>query len=143
MTTKKTFDESKLIQVKSLFSELPPVQKTVGYTQVELVQSMATEIKAAQEKGYTLAMILDMLKDNEITIGLSTLKKVLAEADEKAKAKARPKSPRSAKKSVQKDLLDDTEKTDFAQTKSTEKAKDESDTEAKDKPPVRKDTGKF
>jgi DNA-binding transcriptional MerR regulator len=97
---RKTYSTDFIEQLKAKLSEAPEVIKVRELTASEAVKEMAKEIHAMQNKGYTLAMILEMLKANNVNVSLATLKSAIAGT--KAKKKASTKN-----KPVQQDLLTD------------------------------------
>jgi hypothetical protein len=95
---RKTYNADFIEQLKAKLNEAPEVTKVRELTASEAVKEMAKEIHAMQNRGYTLAMILEMLKANEVDVSLATLKSAIAGT--KAKKKASTKN-----KPVQQDLL--------------------------------------
>jgi hypothetical protein len=93
---RKTYNAEFIEQLKTKLNEAPEVTKVRELTASEAVKEMAKEIHAMQNRGYTLAMILEMLKANEVDVSLATLKSAIAGT--KAKKKATKSKP------VQQDL---------------------------------------
>lgn len=92
---RKTYSIESIKSLKTKFAEVPEVTKVRELTASEAVKEMAKEINAMQKKGYTLAMILNMLKDNNVDVSLATLKTAIANKKDKknlqeAKKKAKP-----------------------------------------------------
>ncbi len=98
--SRKTYSIETIETLKAKLLEAPEVTKVRELTASEAVKEMAKEIHAMQKKGYTLAMILEMLKSNGIDVSLATLKSAIATTKAKKETKTKPKP-------VQQDLLTD------------------------------------
>lgn len=96
--SRKTYNSDFIEQLKAKLNEAPEVTKVRELTASEAVKEMAKEINEMQKKGYTLAMILEMLKANEVNVSLATLKAAISVTKSKKKAKIN-------KPSQQQDLL--------------------------------------
>lgn len=77
----------KVATALSALPEKPAAERQ--QTTAELLQALKPQIRAAQEKGYTLDEVADLLKNNGITISLSTLKSAYKTA-KKTTAKTKP-----------------------------------------------------
>lgn len=69
--------------------EKPKAEK--GLALKDAIASMKTEIRAAQEKGYTIEEIVQSLKGSGMDIGLTTLKAAMRQSAKKRTAKAATK----------------------------------------------------
>jgi hypothetical protein len=81
---KYTADQrDKVANALSALPEKPAAERP--QTTAELLQALKPQIKAAQEKGYTLDEVAELLKNNGISIRLSTLKSSFKPAKKKRK----------------------------------------------------------
>jgi len=90
--SRKTYNADFVEKLKAKLNEAPEVKKVRELTASEAVKEMAKEIHAMQKKGYTLAMILEMLKANDVNVSLATLKSSIAgtKAKKESKSKTKP-----------------------------------------------------
>ena len=65
-------ERNKIADALSALPEKPAAERP--QTTTELLQALKPKIKEAQDKGYTLDEVTELLKNNGISISLSTLK---------------------------------------------------------------------
>lgn len=96
--------------IKQKAKEMPKVEKEVNLKTGEAIKLMAKELHEMQEKGYTLQMILEFLKANDIDASLATLKNAIG------RKKSSTSTTTRKTKDNQLDLLKDTPATAGVET---------------------------
>ncbi|MGH7437447.1 MAG: hypothetical protein ACRENE_17355 [Polyangiaceae bacterium] len=76
-----------------------PEFKAEQITKAHAVQLLATEIRAAQAKGYSMEAIAKVLGEQNVAIPLGSLRAYLAEGVAKGRGKARARKPRGTEQS--------------------------------------------
>ncbi len=103
MNTRRVYSQTQVQQIAERLSAMKAQPKPErSLTASGAIALMIEEIKALQGRGYTIAEIADLLRQNDLPVSAATLKSAIARAQPARQSKPRNKAEGSTRRSPQK-----------------------------------------
>ena len=103
MNTRRVYSQTQVQQIAERLSAMKAQPKPErSLTASGAIALMIEEIKALQGRGYTIAEIADLLRQNDLPVSAATLKSAIARAQPARQSKPRNKVEGSTRRSPQK-----------------------------------------